>query len=173
MNKILVAKIGKAVALKGFLRLHILSDFPYIFKKDNTFSSIDDRKFKIKSFDKERSLVLFEGYEDVNLARELTNLELYKSLEETRKECKLKKDEFFYFDIISCEVFEDGEKIGEVFDILQTSASYLFLVKTTKTIRANFAKEFYLPYVDFYIDSVDIKSKKIYAKNTLELLKSI
>lgn len=173
MNKILVAKIGKTVALRGYLRLHILSDFPYIFKKNSAFMSSDDRTLKIKNFDKEKSLVLFEGYEDVNLAKDLTNLELYQSLEDTKKYCKLNKDEFFYFDIISCEIFEDSLKLGKVIDILQTSASYLFLVQVDKSLGQDFATQFYLPYANFYIESVDIKSKKIYAKNALELLKSI
>lgn len=172
MNKILVAKIGRTVGLKGFLKLHIISDFLEQFKDNAKFLG-DEQDFIIKSFDSEKNLVLFKGYESLELAKTLVNKLLYKSEEESRKTCELKEGEFFYFDIISCELFEDGLKLGKVVDILETSANYLFLVRVDEALRPEFASEFYLPYADFYIDKVDIAAKKIHTKNALELLKSL
>ncbi|MEE6530752.1 nickel-dependent hydrogenase large subunit, partial [Campylobacter coli] len=42
----------------------------------------------------------------------LINLILYQSIEATRQTCILKKDEFFYFDILKCEVFDDERRLG-------------------------------------------------------------
>ncbi|EEP3626604.1 16S rRNA processing protein RimM, partial [Campylobacter jejuni] len=103
-----VAKLGKTVGLKGYVKLHNLSDFSSQFKKDATFFIKNTKEMlKIKHYNTSNSTVLFENYEDIEKAKKLTNLILFQSIEKSRQTCKLKKDEFFYFDILECEVFEE------------------------------------------------------------------
>ncbi|EKY3401862.1 16S rRNA processing protein RimM, partial [Campylobacter jejuni] len=103
-----VAKLGKTVGLKGYVKLHNLSDFSSQFKKDATFFIKNIKEMlKIKHYNASNSTVLFENYEDIEKAKELINLILFQSIEKSRQTCKLKKDEFFYFDILECEVFEE------------------------------------------------------------------
>ncbi|EAI3302901.1 16S rRNA processing protein RimM, partial [Campylobacter jejuni] len=98
-----VAKLGKTVGLKGYVKLHNLSDFSSQFKKDATFFIKNTKEMlKIKHYNANNSTVLFENYEDIEKAKELTNLILFQSIEKSRQTCKLKKDEFFYFDILEC-----------------------------------------------------------------------
>ena len=97
MNELLsVAKLGRVVGLKGALKLHNLSDFKEQFKKgacflacfDGAFSKTDDASLKelcIKSFDSKTNLVIFEGYESKELAANLVNITLKRSLDDTRK----------------------------------------------------------------------------------------
>lgn len=173
-EKLAVAKLGKSLGLRGFVRLINLSDFPQQFKKGASFFGKNDEIYIIKSFDKSKSAVLFEGYEDTQKAKSLTNLILYKSLEQSRKECKLKEGEYLYYDILGCKVLEEGEILGEVIDIMQNSASHLFLIKTASNLaEKGFIKEFYLPYADFYIKNVDIAKKEIHSQNALILLESL
>lgn len=160
-----VAKIGKSVGLKGYVKLHNLSDFPEQFKKNTSFFLQNKEQIKIKDFNKQNNSVLFYNYENLDLAKTLTNNILYQSIEQTRKTCKLNKDEFFYFDIINCEVFIDDLNLGKVNDILDSSCNFLFEIKTSiELINKNYAKTFFIPYIDNYILNININEKKIFCK---------
>ena len=111
-NNIYVAKLGKAVGLKGDLRLFIDSDFPEQFKKGATFLTNRNLQLKVSEYNSARELIKFENYEDVETAKKLTNQELYSTVEQTKENCKLGKNEFFWFDLISCEVFENDLRLG-------------------------------------------------------------
>lgn len=184
MNNLLaVAKLGRVVGLKGALKLHNTSDFIEQFKKGAKFSVEFSSAFKtcnneiselsIKSFDSKTNLVIFENYESPELASKLVNAILKRSLEDTRKYCKLKQGEFFYFDIIGCSVSENNQNLGIIEDIMQVGGGFLFLLKTDENLlNQGLAKEFYIPYNDNFILDIDIKAKQIKAQNSLEILKN-
>ncbi|MBZ7987491.1 ribosome maturation factor RimM [Campylobacter canadensis] len=167
-NLVFVAKIGKTHGLLGYLKLHNKSDFYEQFKANKIFYNNKAEKFIIKHFDSVNSLVQFVGYEDINSAKNLVNMQLYSTIEDSRK-LKLKKDEFFYFDIIGKEIIENSESLGIVTDILEVGSTYLFLVNTNSNLEG-LAKEFYIPYNDNFIDKID---DKIYVKNSKMLLESL
>lgn len=220
MNKLAVARLGKSVGLRGFVRFFDLSDFGEQFKKGAKFLGEKGEIYTLKAVDKRANALLIEGFESVELAKSLTNKMLFKSEEATRKEFRLKKGEYFYFDILGCKVFETRafEKVdlnfensacgagqlrdsaateiqgssgaeplnltcekdlnllflGEIKDILETSASHLFLIKTaTELVKQGFASEFYIPYADFYIQKIDIQNKAIHTQNAFALLESL
>ena len=102
----------------------------------------------------------------------MVNKFLYQSIEATRKNCKLKKDEYFYFDIIGLEVVENGETLGIVVDILEVGANFLFEIKTDeKLVSQGFTKNFFVPYIDEYLDKISIQTKQIFTKNAKLILK--
>lgn len=103
--------------------------------------------------------VLFEGFESLESAKMLVNLELFQSVEKSRTSCKLGDDEFFYFDIIGLEVFENGLLLGVVKDILPAGNDLLLIKSDESLVKKGFASEFYLPYVDFYVKSVELGAK--------------
>lgn len=153
----LVAKLGRTVGVQGFVRLHNLSDFPEQFECGASFFDKSSRVLKIKA--RNAQSVLFEGFESLECAKTLVNLELFQSVEKSRASCKLGDDEFFYFDIIGLEVFENGLLLGVVKDILP-AGNYLLLIKSDESlVKKGFASEFYLPYVDFYVKSVELGAK--------------
>lgn len=168
----LVARLGRTVGIKGFLKLHHLSDFPEQFKCGASFFDENGQNYTIKAF--KADAVLFEGFESVELAKNLVNVKLYQSIEQSRKSCKLKKDEFFYFDIIGLKVFENDVFIGTVKDIMPLSAQDLLLVSCDERldIRSK-VKEFYLPYADYYIIKIDLSNSQIHTQNALTLLESL
>ena len=84
MNKVYVAKLGKAVGLQGHLRLFIDSDFPMQFKKGAVFTTNRNLTLTILEYNPNKELVLFENYLDVDLARKLTNSELFTTQEATK-----------------------------------------------------------------------------------------
>ncbi|MBK1972909.1 16S rRNA processing protein RimM [Campylobacter sp. TTU-622] len=166
-----VAKLGRTVGLKGYIKLYNLSDFPTQFKKDNSFYINKKEIIIIKDFNYYNSTILFAGYEDLNKAKKLTNLILYQSIEQTRKFCKLEKNEFFYFDILESEVYDDKQKLGNVCNIIKAGPSYLLEIQTDeKLLSKNYSKTFFIPYVDKYIQKVDINKHQIFCSNEAILI---
>lgn len=159
-----VAKLGKTVGLKGYVKLHNLSDFSSQFKKGAAFFIKNTKEIlKIKDYNISNSAVLFENYEDVEKAKELINLTLFQSIEKSRQTCKLKKDEFFYFDILECEIFEGVRRLGKVIDILETGASYLFEIQSDeKLVEKKYPKTFFIPYLDKFVKNIDIEKRQIF-----------
>ena len=174
MNKVYVAKLGKAVGLQGHLRLFIDSDFPEQFKKGATFTTNRNLILKVLECNLNKDLIKFQDYEDVDLAKKLTNSELFTTEEATKEYCKLKENEFFWFDLISCEVFEDDLKLGKVKDIHRYPLNdYLEVETDFNLVERKLPKNFLIPHIfgDF-IDKVDIENKKIFVKNSFDILEN-
>lgn len=166
-----VCKLGKTIGLKGFVKLHDLSDFPSQFKKGAKFYDADSREFTLESYDTARKVAKFVGFDDVDQASNLTNLTLYRTVADTRKYCKLSNGEYFYFDVVGCDVLENELNLGSVADILEVANGFLFCVKTHENL-SNFAKEFFIPYSDRFVEKIDIAAKKIYVRRSLEILEN-
>ncbi|MDR3178017.1 MAG: ribosome maturation factor RimM [Campylobacteraceae bacterium] len=157
-----VAKLGRAVGLKGFLKLHDFSDFPEQFKKGGRFFIDENESLEIAEFDKQKGIVRFAGVSDKDAASKLTNKILKTTKEATKNSCKLKKDEFFWFDIIGCKVVEDEQVLGVVDDIERIgSQDYLLVKSDEKIIKKGSQKSFLIPYTDRFILRVDIDSQEI------------
>ncbi|MDX3958849.1 ribosome maturation factor RimM [Aliarcobacter skirrowii] len=173
-NKVYVAKLGKAVGLKGHLRLFIDSDFPEQFKKGSTFLTNKNFQLTISEYLKDRDLVSFEGYSDMESAKKLTNTELYTTIEQTKEFCKLKDNEFFWFDLISCEVYEDNLKLGVVSDVHRFPLNDYLEVKTdSQLVEKGLPKIFLIPHIfETFIQRVDIENKKIFAINAFDILEN-
>ena len=147
-NKIYVAKLGKAVGLKGHLRLFIDSDFPNQFKKGATYTTNKNLTLKVQEYNASRELIKFEKYDDVDIAKKLTNQELYVSQEDTKENCHLEKDEYFWFDIIDCKIIEKEQYLGTVVDIHRYPLDDYMEIKTDeKLIKEGLPKTFLIPYI--------------------------
>ena len=173
-DNIFVAKLGKAVGLQGHLRLFMDSDFPEQFKKGATFSTNRNLQLKVSEYNSSRELIKFENYEDVETAKKLTNQELYSTIEQTKEYCKLAKNEFFWFDLISCDIFENDLKLGKVKDIQRYPLNdYLEISTDIELIEKGLPKIFLIPHIfDKYILNIDIEKKVIKVINSLEILEN-
>lgn len=173
-NNIYVAKLGKAVGLQGHLRLFIDSDFPEQFKKGATFTTNRNLQLKVLEYIPTRDLIIFENYTDVEIAKKLTNQELYSTFEQTKEFCELKKNEFFWFDLISCNVYENGLKLGVVKDIQRYPLNdYLELITDAELVSKGLPKTFLIPHIfSKYIQNIDIEKKIINVSNSFEILEN-
>ena len=84
------------------------------------------------------------------------------------------ENEFFWFDLISCEVFEDDLKLGKVKDIHRYPLNdYLEVETDFNLVERKLPKNFLIPHIfgDF-IDKVDIENKKIFVKNSFDILEN-
>ena len=173
-NNIYVAKLGKAIGLQGHLRLFIDSDFPEQFKKGATFTTNRNLQLKVLEYIPTRDLIIFENYTDVEIAKKLTNQELYSTFEQTKEFCELKKNEFFWFDLISCNVYENGLKLGVVKDIQRYPLNdYLELITDAELVSKGLPKTFLIPHIfSKYLQNIDIEKKIINVSNSFEILEN-
>ncbi len=173
-DKIYVAKLGKAVGLKGHLRLIIDSDFPSQFKKNAIFTTNKSIELKVQEYNTSRELIKFDTYDDVETAKKLTNQELYVSYEDTKENCKLDNNQYFWFDLIDCKIVENKKTLGIVKDIHRYPTNdYFEIITEPSLIDLGLPKVFLVPYIfDNYIVSVDVDSKVIETKNCFEILEN-
>jgi len=164
-----VAKLGKTVGLKGFMRLHILSDFPEQFKKGVTYHSRAG-ELTIESLDHQGN-VKFVGFNSKEDAATLTNLILSSTEEESEALCELDEDEFFWHDIIGLDIYENDRLIGRVEDIERYPSDDHLLIHTDEAIIKEFGvKRLLLPYNDRTVASVDLETGRILVHGALETL---
>ena len=172
-NKIYVAKLGKSVGLTGEIKIFLDSDFPEQFKKGATFTTNKDNSLTVKNYNESRGIISFDEINNIDDAKKLTNQQLFTTEEDTKDNCKLNKDQFFWFDLIDCMVIENEEILGTIIEIHRYPLGDYFEIKTEKSlVEKDFPKNFLLPYEKNYIKSVDIKNKKIDAKDAKAILEN-
>jgi 16S rRNA processing protein RimM len=172
MSKIPIAKIGKTYGLKGWQKIHLLTDFPEQFKPGTSFES-DKTTLIIEKLDLKRGLVKFKGVDTPEDAKKLTNRMLYTTEKATKENIKLKKDEYFWFDIIGCDVYENGELLGRVKEIERANETDYLVINTDEAFtEKGYPKRF---LIDFKrnVKDVDVENKKIEATGAKELLDSL
>ena len=168
-----LAKLGKAVGLKGFLKLHILTDFPEQFKKGSVYET-KAGKLTIEEINKDRTDVKFSGIDSREDASKLTNLVIQADKEESEKACVLDKDEYFWYDIIGLSVFENDIELGLVKEIERYPHEDHLLIFTSNNIeKEKKIKRFLLPYNKKTIIDVDLDKKIIAVSGALDILDAL
>ena len=170
-NKIPIAKIGKSHGLKGWQKLHLLTDFPGQFKPGREFPS-DKINLTIEKIDLKRNLVKFKGVDTPEDAKKLTNRMLYSTIEKSKEDIKLKENEYFWFDIIGCNVFENDKKLGRVKEIERADVDYLVINTDENLINEGYPKRFLINFKR-NVKDVDIENKKITATGAIDILDSL
>lgn len=148
-DKIIVGKVGAARGLDGTLKIIPLTDF------EGRFDGLEKIFVGGKLFNVEevkhisgQIFIKFEGVDSRESARALTN----KFLTVDRKDAApLDDGEFYTFDIIGCEVFDNDKKLGTVTDVLKTGSNDIFEVDGNILI----------PALKSVVRSIDIAAKKI------------
>ncbi len=170
MKKLAVARLGRSVGLRGDMKLHNLSDFPEQFVKGATFQS-DRGELEIEHYNPQRGTVKFKGIDSPEEAKKLTNVYLYSSEEETKKHIALEEGEYFWFDILGCRVYEEGKPLGEVKDIARyPAADYLVIATDKALIEQGKPKRFLVPFLDRFVEDVDIEAKRIELRGAQDIL---
>ncbi|MEA1956309.1 MAG: ribosome maturation factor RimM [Campylobacterota bacterium] len=168
-----IATIGKAVGLKGDMKLHIKSDFPEQFVSGNSFILNKKETISLSDVNHERGLIKIKGFTTPEDARKFTNAKLYTTYEDTRKNCHLEDGEYFWFDIEGCDIYEDEKLLGNISEIDRLLENNYLKIKTDeKLISDGFAKSFLLPYNDTFILTTDVENKKITVKGAMDILEA-
>ena len=168
-----IATLGKSVGLKGDMKLHIKTDFPQQFKKGASFYISPQTQVYIEDVNLQKGTIRLRGCTTPEEAKKFTNAKLYSTIERTREECTLDNGEYFWFDIVGCEVVEDERVLGKVSEIERMlDTDYLKIITDEKLVQKKLPKSFLIPYNDNFIDSVDIEEKKIISKGGYDILEA-
>ncbi len=173
-DKIYIAKLGKTVGLKGQLKLHIDSDFPEQFSVNTTFKTNKNITLTIESFNKISNVVKFIGLDTIEDATKLINQQLFTSIEDTKQNCKLQKDQYFWFDLENSTIEEEGTTIGTLVEIQRYPQCDYFEIQTSKELveERSLPSTFLLPYTPQYIIEVNTNDKIIKVQGAFEILEA-
>ena len=172
-SKLVVAVIGKTHGFKGFLKFHLYSDFQEQFKKEKIWQT-SFGELEIESYYANKGLIRFKNFGTIESAKQLVNHKLFSTEEESRKNCDLKEDEFFWFDIVGLTVTENGEILGKVSEISRIANTDYLVIETSENLIKNtkLPNTFLIPYVDRYILDVKLEEKFISVDGGKDILEA-
>lgn len=159
---IYVGKIVNTHGIKGELR--IKSDFD---KKDIIFKTgfnlyIGDGyvKEEIVTYRKHKDfdMVTFKGYGNINQVLNYLKMNVYVK----REDLNLGVNGYVMQDLIGLNIYENGEKIGKVLEIVYNGSSKLLYIEANVN--------FYIPFVAEYIKYVDVGNERIEVVNAKGLI---
>ncbi len=144
--------------VRGEMKVFPMTDDVKRFKKNKEYvletpkGMMEVRVESVKFF-KQFVILKFEGFDT------LDEIQVYKgcNLFVTRANAvKCAKDEYFIADLIGLDVFdEEGNRIGELTDVIQTGANDVYEVKTQD------GKEALFPAIKECVKKVDMEERKV------------
>lgn len=72
-----------------------------------------------------------------------------------------KSDEYYWVDLIGCQVFTEDQLMGQVQEVLDNGAHAILRVKTLKLDAKGRPQEVLVPFVAAHVQHVDIKTRRI------------
>ena len=168
-----IATIGKTVGIKGDMKFHIKCDFPEQFKNGATFLINKKDTITLSEVNHERGIIKIAGITTVEDAKRFTNVKLFTTYEDTKNNCHLDDGQFFWFDILGCEVFENGKSLGKVQEVERITIHDYLNVKTNEELVNNgLPKSFLIPYHEPFIVKTDIDEKIIEVDGGIDILEA-
>lgn len=153
-----VAKIANTHGLKGELKLLASTDFPEErFKVGNDVFLETEGTYvplTVSSYRKHKQFVMvtFKGMHHINDVEKYKGLKLFVQPEVLQE---LAENEYYYHEIIGCDVYDGDAKIGVISEILETGANDVW------TIKRPGKKDVLIPYIEQVVASIDVAQKRI------------
>ena len=155
------------------MKFHDKSDFPQQFFNGATFFTSLKKDITLSDVNLERGIIKIAGINTIEDAKKYTNVKLLTTKDETRKNCPLGDDEYFWFDLEDCEVYEDSKLLGKVEDIDRIGISnYLNIITNEKLVEAGYSKKFLVPFEKPFKVSVNIDKKIINLSGAMDILEA-
>ena len=153
MKEVYVGRIVNTHGIKGELR--IISDFKYkeaIFKPNFILYVGKKREpLTITSYRKHKNydMVLFSGINDINDALQYKGEEVYINRDD------LDIDGYVNEDLIELDVYSKNKYLGKVLNIIDNGAHEILVIDKDGVNNL-------IPFVDQFIDKIDINNRRIY-----------
>ncbi len=155
---ITIGKIVNTQGRRGEVRVIPLTDFPERFDvMDKVIIDLNGKTMPVnieKTYPHKKFIIIkFSGFDDMNAAETLKNATLLIPRNELMP---LPDDAFYIFDIVGMEVFtDDGRRLGQVRDVLQTGANDVFVVEDGER------RPLLIPALKKVVRNVDVEQKKM------------
>lgn len=156
MNKIATGLIKSPHGIHGYVKVkpfshdlkhfYALNDVYVQHNKQELLFTIED----VKPFNKE-VLIKFKNINTPEEAKKYTNWEIWI---ERSQSSELEEDEYFFADLIGCDVLYQGTKVGYVKSIIQGAQTELLEVETSKGTSL-------VPFLQVYIGKVSMSAKTV------------
>ena len=168
-----IATIGKTVGIHGDMKLHDKSDFPEQFFNGATFFTNLKKNITLCDVNLDRGLIKINGITTIEDAKKYTNVKLFTTREETRKNCHLNNGEYFFFDLEDCEVYEGDIKLGIVKEMERAGVTnYLYIITDDSLVEKSLSKSFLIPFIEPFKVNVDIDKKIIMVSGGMDILEA-
>jgi len=158
-NHIVIGRIGSTYGIKGWLKVqsftapetNIFDYQPWLYQKRGQWVVLECDTFEAKP---ERLLIHIKGYDNPEMAKQLTGLEIATTRDQLPK---LPKGEYYWHDLIGLEVVTTKQvSLGKVKNILSNAAHPLLEIQGEK--------QHLLPLLfDKFIVEVNLSERKIIA----------
>ncbi len=161
IKQVRVGQIVRAFGLKGEVKVKLYTDIPEERFKVGRHVHLEKSKKQlvVSNFrmHQNHALLTFEGFNNID---DVSSFIFDTIMVEVDSD---KEERIAQFDLMGCDVNENGEKIGEVIEVMDTLAHAILRVKTpTNTVL--------IPYVDAFIVKVDKKKRVIHIQSIEGLL---
>ncbi len=161
IKQVRVGQIVRAFGLKGEVKVKLYTDIPKERFKVGRHVHLEKSKKQlvVSNFrmHQNHALLTFEGFNNID---DVTSFIFDTIMVEVDSD---KEERIAQFDLMGCDVNENGEKIGEVIEVMDTLAHAILRVKTpTNTVL--------IPYVDAFIVKVDKQKRVIHIQSIEGLL---
>ena len=167
MEFVRIGVIVKPNGIKGSLKIKTFTSFvSERFKKGSVIYKLTGKDYvpvtigatrgassKKLGDDDDIIFITFKGFEDINLVESWRSQELYIAKEDLHD---LEDGEVYYYQLRGLEVYENNIKLGIVSELIETGANLV--------LRVNGETELLIPYVDAFIESVDLDAQRIDVK---------
>lgn len=158
-------RVGRIVGVHGIngrLKIFVITDIYDRFDVGNTLLFQIDSEYKeytVQEFIQQKaktSLLKVTGIDDRDTGLALKGVEIYidkRTAEETRD--LLGSDNFYFYEIIGCEVYYNNRLFGAVVDIIESGENSVLIIKDKQ------GKEALIPFIESMVDTAKIFSKRI------------
>ena len=153
-----VGKITSTHGLKGEVKVYPLTEYPERFEEfDRVFLDTGKEKKQLEitnvRYFKNLVILKFKGIDDINDIEKYKGFSLWIDKEDAQT---LGDNEYFVDDLLDMDVvLEDGSTFGVLYDVMETGANDVYVVKTPDN------KEVLLPAIKECILDIDVENRKI------------
>ncbi|NQZ75837.1 MAG: 16S rRNA processing protein RimM [Ekhidna sp.] len=151
-----LGEVIKTHGLHGEVTVLLEVDFPEEYRNlESVFLEQQGRlvPFFISTIqiNQDRALIKFEEIDSLDSARTMVKSKLYLPLNQLPE---LEEDQYYFHDLVNCEVFEEDYKIGVIKEVIDFNSNQLLAVQ-------NGDREILIPLKDEIVLQVDIENKKV------------
>lgn len=161
MGKIAIGKIINTCGLKGEVKISNMSDFiNERYKKGNVVNISGDnfnQDYTISSY-RQNDKFIYVKFKEINSieeAEQLKNTYMYIDSDNLKR---INEDTFYYYELLNMEVYYNSKLIGKISEISNNTRQDLIRVDNSNS-------SFLVPFIDEFIELIDVNNKKIVLKN--------
>jgi 16S rRNA processing protein RimM len=173
----LIGIIGKPHGIRGETTVMLLTDYPKTIKKGSVLffdkrcrKKAEVESIREKNIKKHLTLIIkFRGVDSRDQAGDLKGVSIYRNIKDGPR---LKRDQYWVDDLLNCRVYSKKEGfIGRVIDVERLYSNDNLEVKIENRklkVKGINSSILYVPAIKRYIDSVNIKERKVILKEIPE-----